>query len=92
MIIKSLSFPLQKAKLFFIECEVNYRLCLKVSLLTRERRKSQTLACNAITWELVRKADVQVDPEICKSEILGVLQPVFYQNSDNSDISIKFEI
>ena len=53
---------------------------------------SQTLACNAITWELVRKANVQVDPESYKSEILGVLQPVFYQNPDNSDINLKYEI
>lgn len=35
---RSLSFPSESPALFCIECEVNYRLCLKVSLLTRERK------------------------------------------------------
>lgn len=86
------SFPLQKAKLFFIECEVNYRLCLKGILANRERRKCQKLSqwisnfnLN-VTWKLVRKADVQVSPENLQVNSLGVLQPVFYKNPRSGSI------
>ena len=42
---------------------------------------SQTLAYNAVTWKLVRKANDQVEPQIYRSETLGVLQPHVLSNS-----------